>query len=305
MTLDGIQTMLVNKSRLKNAENKSVNSLVNLVRYADDFIITGRTKEFLENEIMPLIEEFLSARGLILSKEKTKITHINDGFDFLGFNLRKYDGKLLIKPSKEKVKKFLNTIRETIDTNKACKQEKLIQFLNPKIAGWANYYKLCVATDVFNKADHQIFRKLWQWSKRRHPKKGTNWVKLKYFPKIGNRSWCFSSGYNNNGTTKHLSLRLLSDTKIIQLVKIRGDANPYDTEWKDYFEKRKTYKMLISLKGRKSLLYLWKKQKRRCPICGEPIDKEKTWYLTDKSVDGKTVKFLAHNWCHRRRNNFN
>ena len=301
MTLDGIQTMLENKSRLKNAENKSVKSLVNLVRYADDFIITGRSKEFLEDEIMPLIEEFLSVRGLILSKEKTKITHINDGFDFLGFNLRKYDGKLLIKPSKEKVKKFLNTIRETIDSNKACKQEKLIRLLNPKITGWANYYKHCVATDIFNNADHQIFRKLWQWSKRRHPKKGTNWVKQKYFPKIGNRSWCFSSGHNNNGTTKHLSLRLLSDTKITQLVKIRGDANPYNTQWKDYFEKRKTYKMLISLKGRKSLLYLWKKQKRMCPICGEPIDKEKTWHMTEKSVDGKTVKFLAHNWCHRRR----
>ena len=305
MTLDGIQTMLANKSRAKGVGNKPINPLVNFVRYADDFIITGRNREILEHEIMPLIEEFLSVRGLTLSKEKTKITHINDGFDFLGFNVRKYDGKLLIKPSKEKVKKFLNTIRETIDTNKACKQEKLIRLLNPKITGWANYYKHCVATDIFNNTDHQIFRKLWQWSKRRHPKKGTNWVKQRYFRKIGNRNWCISTDYNYKGTTNIMSRKLLSDTKITRLVKIRGDANPYDTEWKDYFEKRETYKMLISLRGRKSLLYLWKKQKQMCPICGEPIDKEKTWNLAQKTVDGETVKFLAHNSCHRRRNYFN
>ena len=305
MTLDGIQTMLAKKFRARGVGKIPITPQVNFVRYADDFIITGRNKETLEHEIMPLIEEFLSVRGLMLSKEKTKITHIDEGFDFLGFNLRKYDGKLLIKPSKEKVKKFLNTIRETTDSNKACKQEKLVRILNPKITGWANYYKHCVAADTFSKTDHQIFCKLWQWSKRRHPKKGTNWVKQKYFRKIGNRNWRFSIDYIFKGAKHIMPLKVLSDTKITRHVKILGNANPYDMEWKDYFDKRGTYKMLISLKGRKSLLYLWKKQNRMCPICREPIDKDKKWNLSDKMENGRTIKFLAHDSCCRRFNYFN
>src|SRR3546814_3654324 len=87
---------------------------VNIVRYADDFIITGATKEVLENEVRPMVEEFLAARGLTLSPEKTKITHIDDGFDFLGFNVRKYDGKLLIKPAKKNVSAFLGKVREFV-----------------------------------------------------------------------------------------------------------------------------------------------------------------------------------------------
>ncbi|MFA6609104.1 MAG: group II intron maturase-specific domain-containing protein, partial [Candidatus Paceibacterota bacterium] len=273
---------------------------VNLVRYADDFIVTGRNKEILEHEIMPLVKEFLSVRGLTLSEEKTKITHIDEGFDFLGFNVRKYDGKLLIKPSKEKVKKFLEKIRETIEANKSCKQDTLIRFLNPKITGWANYYKHCVASDTFSKADHQIFCKLLQWSKRRHPKKSTNWAAQKYFRKIGNMKWRFAVDYNYKGGKSTISLKRLSDTKITRYVKTQCDANPYDPEWKEYFEKRETYKMLISLKGRESLIGLWKKQKRVCPICKEPIDKGKDWYLASINMNGKTVKSLVHISCCRR-----
>jgi len=182
MTLDGLQTLLAKKFRSRGISKNIIPPKVNFVRYADDFIITGISKEILEHEIMPLVKEFLSVRGLTLSEEKTKITHIDEGFDFLGFNIRKYDGKLLIKPSKGKVKKFLDSIRDTINVNKACKQETLIRLLNPKIVGWANYYKHCVASDTFSKTDHQIFCKLRQWSKRRHPKKGSSWVKQKIFP---------------------------------------------------------------------------------------------------------------------------
>ena len=124
---------------------------VHLVRYADDFIITGRSKEALE-EIKPLVVDFLQERGLTLSEEKTKITHIDDGFDFLGYNIRKYKGVLLIKPSKKSLKKFMQKIRGIIDSNKGSKQESLIRLLNPVITGWVNYYKNCVASDTFRKA---------------------------------------------------------------------------------------------------------------------------------------------------------
>ena len=157
MTLDGLQTMLAEKFRDRSKSKNANAPLVNLVRYADDFIITGRNKELLEYKVMSLIKEFLSVRGLTLSEEKTKITHIDEGFDFLGFNVRKYDGKLLIKPSKEKVKKFLEKIRETIESNKTCKQDTLIRFLNPKITGWANYYKHCVSSETFSTATIKSF----------------------------------------------------------------------------------------------------------------------------------------------------
>lgn len=135
-------------------------------------------------EIKPLVVDFLKERGLTLSEEKTKITHIDDGFDFLGYNIRKYKGVLLIKPSKKSLKKFMQKIRGIIDSNKGSKQESLIRLLNPVITGWVNYYKNCVASDTFRKADYLIFEKLWQWAKRRHPKKGKYWIADRYFTRV-------------------------------------------------------------------------------------------------------------------------
>ncbi len=114
---------------------------VHVISYADDFIITGTTKEVLEKQVQPAIEAFLHERGLALSLEKTKITHIEDGFDFLGFNVRKYGNKLLIKPTKGKVISFLNSIRKLIKSQATAKTENLIRLLNPKLRGWSNYYR--------------------------------------------------------------------------------------------------------------------------------------------------------------------
>jgi RNA-directed DNA polymerase len=115
---------------------------VNLIRYADDFIITARTKELLEGEIKPLVEQFLQERGLELSPAKTVITHVEKGFDFLGQNVRKYpNGKLLIKPSKKNVKTFLGGIRKTIKAALGMSAADVIHELNPKIRGWANYHR--------------------------------------------------------------------------------------------------------------------------------------------------------------------
>jgi RNA-directed DNA polymerase len=116
IALDGLERSLREKypQRGKGSE-KGRYAGVHLIRYADDFIITGRTKELLEQEVKPLVEEFLRARGLELSAEKTKVTHIEDGFDFLGQNLRRYsDGKLLVKPSRKNIHTFLENVREVI-----------------------------------------------------------------------------------------------------------------------------------------------------------------------------------------------
>ncbi len=184
MTLDGLESEL-KKFRAQDR--------VHMVRYADDFIITGNSNELLVDEVKPLVEQFLSARGLELSPEKTGITHIDKGFDFLGVNVRKYNGKLLIKPSKKNVKALLDKVRDTIKDNKTAKQINLINLLNPIIRGWANYHKSVVAKETFKRVDSEIWQSLWQWAKRRHPDKSPVWIKEKYFKTTGNRNWVFAA----------------------------------------------------------------------------------------------------------------
>jgi RNA-directed DNA polymerase len=176
MTLDGMEALLEKRFGAKSSRKGRQNK-VNFIRYADDCVITGATKEILV-EAKTLIEEFLNERGLSLSDEKTKIVHIEEGFDFLGWNVRKYDGKLLIKPAKKNVQTFLRKIRKIIRDNKTAKQESLIRLLNPVIRGWANYHQNQVAKETFNNVDSAIWRQLWQWSCRRHPKKSYTWIKI-------------------------------------------------------------------------------------------------------------------------------
>ena len=245
MTLDGLEAEL-KKFRLQDK--------VHMVRYADDFIITGNSKELLENEVKPLVEKFLSARGLELSLEKTSITHIDQGFDFLGVNIRKYNGKLLIKPSKKNVKAFLDKVRNAIKDNKTAKQINLIKMLNPIIRGWAHYHRSVVARETFERVDSEIWHSLWRWTKRRHPEKRTVWIKEKYFKTKGHRHWIFATEDSEklcpNGKPLVISLFCASDVPIKRHIKIRGEANPFDPQFKTYFEERSTSKLRDKLKRR-------------------------------------------------------
>jgi RNA-directed DNA polymerase len=298
MTLDGLEAIL--KKRFKTHHRGGYTCYkVHLIRYADDFIITGISKELLENEVLPVVREFLQVRGLTLSEEKTKITHIDKGFDFLGYNIRKYNGKLLIKPAKDSLKRIMTKIRETVEAHKGVKQESLIRLLNPVITGWANYYRYSVSSKTFGSADKLIFEKLWQWALRRHPKKGKYWVANKYFHKIKNRNWTFAATPNRKKPESKIVLKRLCDTKITRFVKIKGEANPFDPEWSAYFEKRVTCKMHQSLNGRKSLLYIRERQKRCCPYCGEPIDRENAWSVVKRLTNSKMENYLLHDSCRR------
>jgi RNA-directed DNA polymerase len=299
MTLDGLQTLLAEKYHMRVIKKKAYFPKVNFIRYADDFIITGRSKEILE-EIKPIVHDFLQVRGLTLSEEKTKITHIDEGFDFLGYNIRKYKGVLLIKPSKKGLEKFMDKIRGIIDSNKGSKQESLIRLLNPVITGWVNYYKHCVASDTFRKADYLIFEKLWQWAGRRHPKKGKYWIADRYFTRIKNRNWCFAANFKKRGKDDRIVLKRLYDTKITRYVKVKAESNPFDPEWASYFKKRKEYKMLKNLDDKKTLLYLWKKQKGICPLCGEPVDMNDSWATTERKSTAEKENHLVHDSCRRR-----
>ena len=192
VTLNGLERGLDAHLRAKFSVAKAKKLKINLVRYADDFVITGVSKEILANEVRPWVEAFLVVRGLQLSEEKTRITHIDQGFDFLGWNFRKYSGKFLIKPSKKNAQAFYRKVAETISGNKTVKQESLIRLLNPMLRGWAQYHCPVSAKRAYSRMEHLVFQRLWRWSRRRHPQKNTGWVRKKYFHSVGDRQWVFA-----------------------------------------------------------------------------------------------------------------
>ncbi len=255
LALDGIEKLLADyyhKTRSGRINsNHAAKYKVNFSRYADDFIVTAKTEE-IAKEVKELIRDFLKDRGLELSDEKTLITHIDDGFDFLGWNFRKYNGTLLVKPSKKSIEKFTEKISNTIDKGKTWKQEALIDALNPIITGWANYHQSVVSSEIFHKLDHRIWNMLWHWAKRRHPSKPKQWIISKYWHSSGNRKWMFSEG--------NKQLNLLFDTKIVRHTKLKLDMNPHID--KDYFIKRKLDLGIKKLK--RMAKKVWVKTKMIC-----------------------------------------
>lgn len=301
MTLDGLERLLHERLPTRQKVNGRTHfNKLNFVRYADDFIITGESPEFLRHKVLPIVKEFLAERGLQLSEEKTVITHIEDGFDFLGKNIRKYDGKLLIKPSKTSIKSFLEKVRSIIKGNKSTNQETLIRQLNPVIRGWVNNQRYVVSSKIFSRVDYEIYKCLWQWAKRRHKKKSDKWVAQKYWRHIGTRQWTFSVPYENQsaeGELLYCKLEYATDTKIIRFKKIVAGANPFDEHWTDYFEEREGEKLLNSTKGREKLLTIWRRQHRRCPVCGDLITSE-TSFKVHTPAGKNSRKIMVHKECH-------
>ncbi len=213
---------------------------VHTVRFADDFVSIAHSSELLQQEVLSASADFLAVRTLRLSAHKTKIAHIDEGFDFLGAHLRKYKGKLLIKPSKDNLHSFLRGTREFICRNPAMKAPDLIRHLNRRIRGWANQNRRLVAKRTFQYADWCIFKSLWRWARRRHPKKNSQWVKEKYFRTQGNRNWIFSAPLRpEDGRTACLDLFRASSLPIRRHVKVRADANPFDPDFAAYFRQRR------------------------------------------------------------------
>ena len=190
-TLDGLQRLLA--EHFANTPKGQGKSKVHLVRYADDFVITGTSRELLCDQVQPLVAHFLQERGLELSHEKTQITHVEAGFDFLGQNVRRYRcGKVLTKPSSQNVKTFLSKIQETIDRSGSQTAGEMIQRLNQQIKGWTMYHRYAASKRTFTYVAHRIFQMLWRWCRRRHPNKNRKWIKKKYFRREGHRHWVFT-----------------------------------------------------------------------------------------------------------------
>lgn len=309
MVLDGLEKTILKKFpnaiRVTDPETRKQRRdgfrKVHVVRYADDFIVTAATEQLAE-EILSVVRTFMAERGLELSPEKTKITHIDAGFDFLGWNVRKYDGTLLIKPSKKNIKNFMDKVRNIIKSNGTAEQWWLIKKLNPVITGWTDYHKVAVASEVFCHADNAIWQSLWKWARRRHPKKMNPWIKDKYFPRIGLNNWVFNTGEHSEVKAE---LRLARAVKIVRHVKVQGEANYFDPAWNDYFDQRITNRMIQTLSGKKKLLALWRKQGGICPACKEKITSETGWHV--HHINGRKIPNahaisnlrMLHPNCHR------
>jgi RNA-directed DNA polymerase len=303
LTLDGLEKRL--RESYPSNTRRAKQAKVNMIRYADDLLITGSSPELLEREIKPLVEAFLRERGLELSSEKTRITRIEKGFDFLGQNVRKYNGKLLIKPSTDSVKSLLKKVRAIIKTHKAATAGEVIVKLNPIIKGWANYHRHVVSKRVYSQVDRAIFEGLWQWAIRRHPSKGKQWVAKKYFLHPGSGKWVFfGQQTGKDGRVQLVRLSKASSVSIERQIKVKGEANPYDPSWEKYFEERLSVEMRTRLKGKQRLLRLWQQQKGECPKCRQSITKTSGWHIHHKigrakgGGDNLGNLVLLHPTCH-------
>jgi RNA-directed DNA polymerase len=304
-TLDGLQRLLA--KRFANTPQQRKNK-VHLVRYADDFLITGISKELLRDQVQPLVAHFLKERGLELSHEKTQITHVEQGFDFLGQNVRRYRcGKVLTKPSARNVKTFLTKIRETIKNSGDQTAGEMIRRLNQQIKGWTMYHRYAASKRTFTRVDHRIFQMVWQWCRRRHPNKSRKWIRTKYFRQEGHRHWVFTGLLlDQKGQGWPIQLMTAASVKIIRYVKIRSAVNPYDPEWELYLEARWCWQLAQTRTGRSRIELLWKVQEGRCVVCGQPLQiatedchiHHRIWRSEGGSDTADNLELLHAN-CHR------
>jgi RNA-directed DNA polymerase len=303
-TLNGLETELIAHFEARWGVAKTKKLKLGVVRYADDFVVTGASKELLETEVKPWIETFLATRGLRLSAAKTKIVHIDDGFDFLGWNFRKYAGTLLIKPSKKNVQAFYEKLRNLINDNLAVKHEDLIRLLNPILRGWAQYHSPVVAKEAFSHIDSLLFWRLMRWAKRRHPMKNIDWIRRKYWRPVDNRSWVFAAVTAGEGESGMTEMYSLPGTPIVRHKKVKGRYNPYDAEWEMYGETLRQERMLKNMSYRLEWAKLYANQRGLCALCGHEMDMDTGWhdhhiqYRVEGGTDALGNRVLLHPNCH-------
>ena len=307
----GVISPLLANVALTTLDNlcKTIGRTNPIVRYADDFVITTKSHNHALEIKETIKEHLLEKVGLNLSEEKTEIRHITDGFNFLGFNFRKYKSKnsdnfkLLIKPQKEKYQKLIDTCKEVIKNHKMEKQANLIQMLNPKLIGWGMYYRHVVSSETFHKADFILWRILYGWSKRRHPNKSKKWIVNKYFQRASGKSLIFKD--------KDDSMQLTSLSKIpIKRFTMVNKNRVYDKDpvvigyWK-MREYLNAFNQIESIKRSR----LFSNQKGICPHCKGTIKQQDiqeqgthVHHVIPRSkggTDNYSNLRLIHTECHR------
>jgi RNA-directed DNA polymerase len=267
---------------------------ISLVRYADDLVVTAPTREVLETYVVPKLAAFLAEQGLQLSEAKTRIVHIDEGFDFLGFTVRRYGGVVLTRPQKEKVVQHLRTIHDYLRQHRQATPSQIIGDLGPVIRGWANYYRHGASKHVFHTADHHIQAKLWRWTKRRHPTKTAAWIRSKYF----DSRWNFVDGRTR--LARH------DEIPVTRHSKVQGKRSPLNPEDHDYWALRQCRRLIETLRSPKRSGLLGR-QDYKCAMCGIGFDPDEDIPLIDEhhaiprchgGTDHLDNLQLVHRWCH-------
>lgn len=234
MTLDGLEEVV------RRAVPRR--SRVNFIRYADDFIVTGKSKRLLEEKVKPAVIKFLAERGLTLSGEKTKLTHIKNGFTFLGQTFRKRGKKLHIKPSREGVLALIQKVGMIITKHVSAPMPALIKKLNQSLRGWANYHRHVVAGEVFSRIDSYVFAQLWRMVRRRHQNKSKGWLFNKYWTVSGQKHIFAVKDKTKKKVEKIYQIVRICSIGIRRFIKVKAAANPYHPEFAKYFWERRNNK---------------------------------------------------------------
>jgi RNA-directed DNA polymerase len=296
MTLDGLEQLVRGKTERYRREHN-----INFVRYADDFIITANNREVLE-QLTPHIEAFLKQRGVSLSKEKTKITHISEGFDFLGQNIRKHIrtngqlGKIQITPSKKSFQNIKDKVKALTRRYRGATPAELIDKLNPVLRGWANYHRHIICGKTFAQLDNFVWGRVYRWCKRRHPDKRGRWIANRYFLREERKGWHFSDP--DSGVSL---IKLTETVKQQRHIKIRAAANPFDPEWDTYFENRDKKQVQAATAGLRAKVH--RVQDGICPVCGQVIQYDEDLVLHHRDGDSKNFMLanlvFYHPNCHQ------
>ena len=277
-----------------------------IVRYADDFAALCESKEDAE-EVIEILRTWLRQRGLELSADKTKIVHLSEGFDFLGFNIRHYRAdktsktgwKLLIKPSKESVCKIRRKLREAWLSLRGSNVSAIIKRLNPMIRGWANYFRSGVSSEIFHSLDRWMFHRAVRYVKRTHPKKPRYWRQSRYWGKLNlERSdrWVFGD------KTTGIHLLKFSWFEIDRHILVKGKSSPDDSTLKNYWQNREKAKAKSLTPSKQKIA---KNQGCICPKCGKSLFNEEelhVHHIEPKHQGGKDSYGnlqLLHLYCHQ------
>ena len=289
-----------------------------LIRYADDFVALCRTRDEAI-QVKARLATWLTPRGLAFNEDKTRVVDLDEGCDFLGFNVRRYRGLLLIKPSKTAVRRIRKRLRTEVRALRGSNAAAVIARLNPIIRGWAAYYRNVVASEVFTSLDHYLWKLVYKWARHTHPNKPTSWVVARYFGmfnKSRQNKWVF--GDRDSGAYLHK----FAWTRIVRHQMVTGTASPDDPELADYWNTRRLRRRMQPPVDR-TTQQLLDSQRARCAACGQlllhadrpprtPIEWEQWYRGLRKAMDHNAISLrqdgsthgpqlrLLHTQCHRR-----
>jgi RNA-directed DNA polymerase len=278
MVLDGLEDCVLGSmaSRYRRAHH------INFVRYADDFIVTASNEAVLREEIIPKINAFLEPRGVALSAQKTKVTHISQGFDFLGQTIRKFErrgqlGKIQITPSQSSLAAIKAKVKAICKASGGLTQAQLIDKLNPVLRGWANYHRHVICAESFSKLDSYVWGRLFRWAKRRHPDKTGRWIAERYFRSQDGYQWTFADDASSRAL-----IHVQQAIKQQRHVKVKAAANPFDPEWEPYFRDREKSLKLKSVN--EFIGKVLRRQNGECPVCRHVLERSQEHCL--HHIDG-------------------